>query len=85
MTLETIKKVDYIMSVPKESKEVVDAIEQLLLDIKAKKELSVIIAGALPKLVVAIDGYEHVPAELKSDGLDEVLAYAVHKVLGALL
>jgi hypothetical protein len=36
-------------------------------------------------LSVAVDGVAKIGDELKSDGLDEVAAYLLHKVMGALI
>lgn len=78
-----VETVNYSMQVPKESKEVVDAVAAIVEHFKAGK--SVIEAAALlPAVMVAVDGVNKLGEEVKSAYNDEAAAYCVHKVFGAL-
>jgi hypothetical protein len=79
-----MEKVSVALMVPKESKEVIDLLAMVLEKVKAKAELAEY-AALIGALSVAVDGVSGIKEELKSDGLDEVAAYLVHKVMGALL
>lgn len=76
-----MQKVSVTMEVPKESKEVIDALTGLLADIKAKKNLQEVIGGALPRVIAAVDGFGQLGEEVKSDGKDELAGYAVREIL----
>lgn len=77
-------KIPVQLNVPKESKEVIDALTALVADLKAKKSLVEISTDMLPKLLIAVEGYDQLGAELKSDGRDDLAGYAVTQILGAL-
>lgn len=51
--------------VPKEMKDVADLLVQLIRDIKAKKGLAEIAAGALPGLMASIEGFDQLDDEAK--------------------
>jgi len=75
----SVQKVEVKMMVPKELKEIIDAVTGLVGHFIKGGD----IAGALllvPSVMTAVDGYEKVSEELKSDGQDEAAAYMVHKV-----
>lgn len=76
--------VQVVMEVPKESKEVVDAIVLLVKDIKAKKPIGEIAGDALPKVIQAAEGFDQVGGEIKSEGRDELAGYLVQQVFAAL-
>lgn len=78
-----VQKIDVVMGVPKEGKEVIDFICALIKDIKEKKSLTELMAE-LPKLVLAVEGLGNLGEELKSDGKDELAAYVVKEVIAAL-
>lgn len=42
-----------------------DAVKALVLDIKAKKEVAVIVADVLPKLMTAVSAFQALGADLK--------------------
>jgi len=79
-----MQKVTVQMEVPKESKEVIDALVVLVSEIKAKKSVSEIVAGALPKVISAVDGFDQLGEEVKSDGKDELAGYTVQQLLSSL-
>lgn len=79
-----MEKVQVILEVGKESKEVADAILVLVADLKAKKALAEIAADALPKFAAAIDGIGAVGAEWKDGDKSALIAYLVSG-LGAAL
>lgn len=76
--------IDVVMKVPKESKEVVDALVILVKDIKAKKPIGELAANALPKVIAAAEGFDQVGGEVKSEGRDELAGYLVQQIFSAL-
>lgn len=76
-----MQRVEVILSVPKESKEVVDLIAFLIKELKAKKGLAEIAANTLPKLMVAVEGFSAIGEEVASDGQDEMAGYLVQQVM----
>lgn len=78
--METVK---YEMQVPKEGKELTDAMAVLLKHFKGGGD----IAGAtvhLGLVAKAVEGAAKVVGEMKSDYNDELAAYLVHKTWDAL-
>jgi hypothetical protein len=80
----TVQKVTVTMEVPKELKEIIDAESGILRDIKAKKPIAEIVAGNLQKLIAAVEGFDKVDEEIKSDGKDEAAGYLVQQNMDAL-
>ena len=75
----SVQKVEVKMMVPKEVKEIIDAVTGLVGHfIKGGDIIGA--APLIPSLMTAVDGYEKVGEELKSDGQEEAVAYTVHKV-----
>lgn len=71
------------LPVPKESKEIVDALSGLVEHFKNGGDL----AGAtakLPQVMAAVDGWDKVGEEMKSEFNDEAAAYMLHKIMAAL-
>lgn len=64
------------VEVPKEMKEVADFIVGLVQDIKEKKSVTAIAAENLPALMGAVQGFESLSAESKSEQ-----AYALYGLL----
>lgn len=78
-----MKTIMYEMQVPKEGKEVVDAMAVLIKHFKAGGD----VAGAtqyLGEVAKAIDGVSGVVEEIKSDYNDELAAYMVTQLWSAL-
>lgn len=73
------------IEVPKEANEVADALVLLVEAIKAKKEIAVIVAEVLPKLMVAVDGFSELDDEAKSPEMKMLLGILVGKLAKALL
>jgi len=73
-----VETVDYTMKVPKETKEIVDAECALLKHFINGGSLEGAVA-LLPMMMTAVNGYEKVPAELKSQYNDEAAGYLIHK------
>jgi len=80
-----MQKVQVMMEVPKESKEVVDLMAALVKDLKAKKSLAEIASDLLPKLMVAVDGFSAIGEEVASDGKDEMAGYLVQQLMAELM
>jgi len=78
-----MSKVSVTLQVPKESKEVIDALIAVLGHFKAKKPLAEA-AALLPAVMIAVDGVDKLADEVKSDGLDEIAGYATCKIIEAL-
>lgn len=81
---ENMQTVQVILEVPKESKEVLDAVTALISDVKAKKPLAEIIAGALPKVIAAVDGFDMLDDEAKSANKGDLIGYAGKEIVKAL-
>lgn len=79
-----MQTVSVTIQVPKESKEVVDAVVGLIVDVRAGKSVSEIISGSLGKFVSAVDGFEAIQDEINSDGLDEMVGYTAQQLIQAL-
>ncbi len=79
-----INKVEKKLMVAKESSEIVDAVAELIKDIKEGKEIAVIATENLPSLMSAIDGYDKLGDEFKSDARNETVAYAGYMIAEAL-
>lgn len=78
--METVK---YEMLVPKEGKELVDALAAIASHFKEGKSVAEA-ASLLPVVMSAVDGVGKIGDELKSDYNDELAAYTVTKIWGAL-
>lgn len=55
------------LEVPKEMSEIVDALVGLVADIKAKKDISMIVAENLQPLMAAVEGFDKLGEEAKSE------------------
>jgi len=77
--MTTIK---YEMQVPKEGKEIVDALTGIIEKVVAKAPLAeyVELFGELSR---AVDGVEKVGEEIKSEFRDELAGYMTHKIMGS--
>lgn len=69
-------KTEVKILVGKESKEVIDSVVGIIADIKAKKPVAEIVARSLPSLMTAVDGYDQLGDEMRSDSRNETVAYA---------
>lgn len=83
-TSAAVVTIPVTINVAKESKEVVDAVTDLIADIKAGKDVGQIAAENLPGLIAAIDGYDKLDDEMKSGARNETVAYAGLKVADSL-
>lgn len=77
---DIVVTVNHTIGVPKESKEVIDFLTDLIEDIKAGKPVGELTAENLPNLMTAIEGYDQIPLEVKGEHLSETLAYAVDRL-----
>lgn len=64
------------IEVAKESKEVVDAVVELIADIRAGKDISLIAGENLPGLLKAVEGVDKLGEEMKSNLRNETISYA---------
>lgn len=71
--------------VAKESSEVFECLEKLLLAIKAKQPIAQIVAGNLSELMTAVEGFEEIAAEVKSVEFYETAALGGAKLTRALI
>ena len=78
-----VETVNVSLAVPKESKEVVDALAGIVEHFKAGKPIAEA-AALLPQVMVAVDGYDKIAAEVGSEYNDELAGYLVKRVLSAL-
>jgi hypothetical protein len=65
---------------PKEAKEVKDAIVEIVVALKSGKPVVQVVLEELPKLQLAVDGYNKIPEEMKSKE-----AYVLGGMLGGQL
>lgn len=80
--MESVKKE---LLVGKESAEVIDAIAELVKDIRAGKDVALIATENLTGLVTAVEGYDKIGAELGGELRNHTASYLVSQVLDALL
>lgn len=80
-----VEVVPVSLSVPKESKEVVDAVAGIVADIRAKRPVAEIAVGALPKLLVAVEGFDQLDDEAKSKQRSDLAAYLVKNLLDSIV
>ena len=80
----SMQTVPVTFDVPKEGKEVVDALTALTKDLVAKKSVSEITVDVLPKLLTAVDGFNGISEEVKSENKDELAGYLVRQLMDAL-
>jgi len=78
-----VETVNVSIAVPKEGKEIIDAVAGIVAHFKGGKPLAEAVA-LLPAVMQAVDGYDKVGEEFKSEQSDELAGYAVHKLLAAL-
>lgn len=76
--------VEKVLVVGKESSEVADSLSELIKDIKAGKDVSLIAAENLPGLVKAVDGYDKMDDEMKHSSRNATVAYSGYVVAEAL-
>lgn len=68
----------------KEIKEVFQLVEAIIVDVKAKKAAAEVVADVLPKLIVALEGLNEIPAEIKDEHLYETVALSIVSLVKAL-
>ena len=78
-----VETVNYTMEVPKESKELMDALSAIIGHFKSGKSVTEA-AALLPDVLQAVDGIDKLDDEAKTEHLDEAVGYGVHKIMGAL-
>jgi hypothetical protein len=66
--------IDVSLKVPKESKELIDLLEGVVEKVKAGAEVNDYLT-LIGELTAALDGVDKIPAEAKSEGRDEIVAY----------
>jgi len=79
--VETVEKT---LVVGKECGEVFDALKELILDIRAGKDVGMLAAENLAGLMVAVDGYEQLGPEIKHESRSATLGYGVAQIGSAL-
>lgn len=72
------------IEVGKETKELVDALADLVEDIRAKKDMSLIAAENLAGLLKAVEGVDQLDDEMKSSARNSSGAYAALKIADAI-
>lgn len=79
-----VQTISVQLNVPKECKEVVDAIVQLVGDAIAKKGLTEIAGNSLPKVLSAVDGFSSISSEVKSVHKHDLIGYSGREISKAL-
>ena len=82
MTIQTIK---VELNVPKESKEIVDFMADVVADIKEKKSVTQITTENLMPLFDAIKGFDELDDEAKSEYRDDLAGYLVQRMMEVLM
>ena len=72
------------LNVPKESKEVVDFLAKVVMDLMAKKSIAEVAAGNLAMLMTAVGDFDALGEEMKSQNKDDLAAYLVKTIMSAL-
>lgn len=85
MSESNVVTVEKKVIVTKEANDIFEAAEGLAVDIKAKKPIAEIVAGNLSKLMNAVDGYEKVSGEAKSEHFYETVALGGARIAKALI
>lgn len=81
----TVETVEVTIEVGKETKEVADAIHDLIVDIKEGKDITAITAENLSGLMKAIEGFDKLDDEQKHKTRNATDAYAAMKLTDALI
>ena len=76
--------VEQVVKLPKELSEVKKALVELVADIAAKKEISILIAENLPLLMQAIEGFDKMGEEIKTPEAANVAALLGAEIFQAL-
>ncbi len=79
-----METISYTMVVPKELKEVIDFLEEILTKIMKGESITTYME-LIDDLYAAIEGVQDIKEEIGSEYRDEAAGYLVHKILGALL
>lgn len=80
-----IELVKQELSIPKELHDIKVAIVELIKDIKDKKEMGLIVGENLPLIMSAIQGYEKLGEELKSEFAPNAAAVLAAEIAAVLL
>lgn len=78
--MSEVQTIDVTIAVGKESKEVADALSELVADIKAGKDISVIAAENLPGVMKAVEGFDQLDDEQKAPSRHATRAYIGMKI-----
>lgn len=80
---KAIKVIPYEMKVPKETKELIDLIDAVLMKIMAGEPISTFME-LMDELYLAADGATLIGEEVTSKYQDEIAGYMLHKLMGTL-
>lgn len=72
------------VNVCKEVKEVFELIEVIAIAVKGKKEVAVIAAECLPKLIIALEGVNAISEEIKDEQIYETVVLSAVKIIKSL-
>lgn len=72
------------VTVGKETTDIFALVAELIKDIRAKKGVAEIAAENLPGLYAAVEGFDQIDDELKSENLEETVALGVAKIVKAI-
>ena len=81
----TITTIPVTLDVPKESKEIVDFMADIIVDIKAKKSVTEIATENFMPLFDAVKGFEDLDDEAKSQYRDDLAGYLVQRFMEVLM
>lgn len=79
--IETVNKT---LVVGKETSEVADALRELILDIRAGKDIAAIASENLPGVVTAVEGYDKIDEEIKHESRADTSGYVVAQIFKGL-
>lgn len=75
---------DVTVKVGKETSEIFHLVAELITDIKAKKGVAEIAAENLPNLYAAVENFDQVDDEIKSENAEETIALGMAKITKAI-
>ena len=78
------KVISYELLVPKETKELIDLLDNVLSKVMNGEDISTYME-LMDELYLAADGATQIPIEVKSKYQDEIAGYLTHKIMGTLL
>lgn len=84
-SVSQVKIVKQEVELCKESTEVFEAVEGVVVAIKSGKTVAEIVASELPRLMTAVNGFEQLPVEVKNEHFYETAGLGGARITKALI